>query len=249
MRVLRGLVTAVRTLTTVRIPGADAEHLGAALPWFPVAGAIVGGLVWAAGAVTLRVAPAHWTEAAALIMVVVYVLVTGGLHLDGLADCADALGARGNRERALLIMKDSHTGAFGVMALTLLLLGRWVAYVRLADTHALAWVLAASVVARAGQVHLMSHHPYARQDGTAAGFVRQATRGHACVAGAGAALLVVAVGGLTLRAGVALALTWALSWAWGMWCRGRFGGITGDTIGAGSEMAELAVLVTVAWMR
>lgn len=255
---LAGLVTALRTLTRLPVPGREAEHLGAALPWFPVVGALVGALTVGAGELVLR---GHasleavvqgrgtaWPGAAAFCMLVTGVLVTGALHLDGLADSADGLGGGRNRERALAIMKDSRTGAFGVLALVLVLLGKFAAYGRLLETGHLVWIIAACILARAAQVFLAASQPYARETGTAGAFVRQANWRHAAGAGVGAVALVTAVCGFGLAVPVMAALACGVSAAWGMWCRKRLGGVTGDTLGAGSELVELAVLFAAGWM-
>jgi adenosylcobinamide-GDP ribazoletransferase len=248
MSTWNGLITAARTLTVLRIPGKDAEEMAASLPWFPLVGLMQGLCVAAVGAAVLAIGSVAWSGAASLAMVVAGIALTGGLHLDGLADCADGIGAGRDRERALAIMKDSRTGVFGVLALACALLAKYVAYERAIDVTGLQGVVAAGILSRAVQVHLAVKQPYARATGTAAAYVRGANGRHlAWAAGSAGVLLAV-----TWGPGWWLAALWVVAWlvalGWGRWCRNRFGGVTGDVLGAGSELAEIAVLWAAGWL-
>jgi adenosylcobinamide-GDP ribazoletransferase len=239
---LSGLVTAMRTLTILPIPGHETAGFGAAHAWFPVAGALVGGLLALAAAGVWWIGRG-WSEAAALTVVGGAAVLTSGLHLDGLADWADSFGAR-TPERRLAIMKDSHMGAYGVIALIVMLLGKWAALDRMIDAGGWLWIPAAFVLSRTMQVVLASRHPYARvEGGTGHPFVTEATGRRAgiavLIALALVVLLVRSVTGLLLAAGGAAGLTLAF----GAWCRRRVGGVTGDLLGTCSELVELWVLV------
>jgi len=93
-----------------------APPLGAAAAWFAIVGAAVGAL---AGALAYLAAPQLGTTVAAILAVTMLVVLTGALHADGLADCADGLGVRGDRARRLAVMRDSPIGTFGALALVL----------------------------------------------------------------------------------------------------------------------------------
>ena len=139
---------AVRYLTIVPISRrshAGLEDLGAAAPWFPVVGAALGLVLAAVDAVTTRVFP---PLLAALLTVTLWKLLTGGLHLDGLADCLDGLAGGDPAERRA-IMADSRIGAFGALGLILFLMLELAAVSEL--PHAERWrgLLAAAVIARA----------------------------------------------------------------------------------------------------
>ena len=86
----RGLVTAIRTLTILPIPGRDAESVAAALYWFPLVGLLVGLLQWGLGECIGTIAAKGWPAGAAAVVLVGGAVLTRGLHLDGLADWADA---------------------------------------------------------------------------------------------------------------------------------------------------------------
>src|SRR5215471_18662596 len=118
---IRSLILAVRFLTIVPVPGREdtgRSALGRAGWWFPVIGCALGAvLVVTDRALQGIVSPLL----SALLVLSLWKLVTGGLHLDGLADCLDSLGGR-DAEQRLAIMRDSRIGAFGALGLILLLL-------------------------------------------------------------------------------------------------------------------------------
>src|SRR5712691_5303895 len=117
---MSGLVLAIRYLTILPVPSRDATDrgLGRAAAWFPVVGLGLGLLLVGVDRVTARLFPPLLS---ALLTVTVWKLVTGGLHLDGLADCLDGLMGR-DREHRLTIMRDSRIGTFGAVGLILFLM-------------------------------------------------------------------------------------------------------------------------------
>lgn len=181
----------------------------------------------------------------AILLVAAWVLITGALHLDGLADSADAwLGGYGDRERTLRIMKDPASGPAGVCAVVLVLLGKTLALWTLLD---LGWSLAlllAPVLARAAGASLFLLLPYARPEGLGRAGADHLPRDKVTVALALTALLAVLLGGL---AGAAWVLISALiTWAAVRLLRQRLGGFTGDTAGALIEVVETLVLLAAA---
>ena len=126
----------MRTLTVLPVPGRDAGNMASSLPWFPVVGLILGwilcGLAHAAQYVVDMVGPIFapdtwypstpWHGGVAALLLIGGVVLTRGLHLDGLADWADGFWGGHDRDTVLRIMKDSHTGAFGNIAVTCMLL-------------------------------------------------------------------------------------------------------------------------------
>jgi adenosylcobinamide-GDP ribazoletransferase len=185
------------------------------------------------------------TLLAALLTVTVWKVVTGGLHLDGLADCLDGLVGR-DPEHRLAIMRDSRIGAFGALGLILFLLLELAAVAELPQAVRWRVLLAAPAIARALPPLLARAFPAARPHGHGAAFRAGLHRGSAAVALAlGAA---VAFGALGPMAAVALAAAVVVALAGGWFMAGRLGGISGDVLGASVEVAELAVLLTVsAW--
>lgn len=240
---MRGLVTAIRTLTVLRVPGKEAESFASSLPWFPAVGFLVGWILFGVAALSRLPLLGDWPQLVAAIGGIAGLMLTGGLHADGLADWADGFFGSRDREKTLRIMKDSTIGAFGAMALFADLLLRWICWVRLLAVGNPLWIVVAAVVSRCVQADLAVSQPYARAEGgTAASFVRDARPWHG-----GAALLLAAalLGALPVRmpALVALAVGWLVSRGFGIYARRRIGGVTGDVLGACSEMVETMVLV------
>jgi adenosylcobinamide-GDP ribazoletransferase len=237
----RGFTTAMRTLTVIPMQGEEADSPGAALPWFPAVGFVLAVLLYLTITIVRAIA-GDWSEAPALAAVVAQTILTGGLHLDGLADWADGFWGSRNRDRTLAIMKDSRIGAFGAMALCLVLLGKWLCIAHLITHDAIGWVFAALMLARAVQVYLATSLPYARPGGgTAAGIVEAANDRALWIALAsalGASILL----GLGWEACLALIAALIAARGFAAWCRRRVGGITGDLLGAANELTELLVL-------
>jgi adenosylcobinamide-GDP ribazoletransferase len=242
-----GLLTAARYLTIVPFPGPAQAGIGAvgrAAAWFPIVGAGLGvGL-----ALLDRLAGAVFPPILSVLLTVTgWKLATGGLHLDGLADCLDGLIGK-DAEHRLAIMRDSRIGAFGAVGLILFLMLEIAALGELTPAVRGAALLAAPVIGRATPALLARLFPPAREDGQGASF-RAALSSSAPVIGLAAALAVSVValagaGAAALAVGVATALGVAVLLA------RRLGGITGDVMGAGIEVAELAALLTVcAWTR
>ena len=240
---MRGLVTAFRTLTILPFPGRDADDLADALPFFPIVGAVLGIIVAVAAYVVSR--HLNWLIGAGAVGVALAALLTRALHLDGLADVADALGAGGTRERRLEIMKDPHIGTFGVVAVVLALLLKTAAIVKLAAVPQPYWIVVPFIVARTVQVQLAAALPYARAaGGKAQPFVENAGAMHFVAALIVAAVLCFAVAGF---GGVlVLSLSLAAALALSRWMRKTFGGVTGDLLGMSSELVETALFAALA---
>jgi adenosylcobinamide-GDP ribazoletransferase len=243
-----GLVLALRYLTIVPWPAAapglpaPPQAVGQAAAWFPLVGLGIGLVLAAAERATAGLFP---PVLAALLTVAVWKLITGGLHLDGLADCLDGLGG-GDPEHRLAIMRDSRIGAFGAMGLILVLLLDVGALAEIASSERWRVLIAAPVVARAVLVAVAVLFPPARPDGQGAHF-RAGLRPAAALLGLGtAALVVLAV--LGPEGLVALGVAALVAGAFARVIARRLNGITGDVLGAAVELAELAVLLTVtAW--
>jgi adenosylcobinamide-GDP ribazoletransferase len=238
-----GALLAIAFLTIVPVRLREVTPLGAAAPWFPAVGAVLGA---GAGAIAYVAAPSLGPTVAAVLAVLVLVLLTGALHLDGLADCADGIGARGGgAERRLAVMRDSSIGTFGTLALALWLTLVVAALAGLDRGDAFDALLIAAAVGRwAALLHAVIAPP-ARRDGLGAGFeVSAAGLAIATALAAAAALVAGGVGpGLaTLGAGVAVAAVVTTA------ARRGLGGRTGDTLGATVVLTEAAVVVVLVGM-
>ncbi|MBN1929176.1 MAG: adenosylcobinamide-GDP ribazoletransferase [Chlorobiaceae bacterium] len=246
---LGGLVTALRTLTALPVPGRDAERFSSSFYWFPAVGLVIGGVV----ALLARAGmAAGWPELGAVLALLGGVTLTRGLHADGLADLADGFFGGRSREAALRIMKDPNVGSFGSLALVGIMLFKFVCLLELARAGAYGMIAAGVVLSRTAQVLLAARMPYARSEGgTATAFVRDAGWPHLFVASiSGIALLFVLLGGqvapsVILVIGALIALLFV-----GWLSHRKIGGVTGDVLGACSELVEAAVwLVAALWVK
>ena len=246
---IRGFISAVRTLTAIPVPGRDVERLSSALPWFPAVGLLLGLAVCGAIMLPGLVVARAWPEGLAVLAVVAGVLLTRGIHLDGLADWADGFWGSGDRVRILQIMKDPHIGAFGAIAVVCVMLAKWVSITRLVATGSLEWIIAAYVISRTMPVVLLAAEPYARAEGgTAAPFAQGVGQRHLAVAMLMALILVHLFCGLHWGWPAALLAGWCFTRLFGLWCRGRIGGVTGDILGACTEMVETLILASGAFL-
>lgn len=236
---MRSLRTAFGLMTTlpVRLPDDwSMGDSGRASVWYPFVGLVIGALTWLAWKGTLLIFPS-WV--AAIVTLVVWVVLTGGLHLDGLADCCDGLLASTSVERRLEIMKDPHIGTFGVIGLIIVLLLKAAALASQTPTSGFSILLAASLarfcILPAGLI------PLARPSGMGADFASGFRRSF-IVWGAVIPLVIAVLlgirGGAAVLAGLgALALVLWLA-------RSRIGGVTGDVFGMTVEVVEAVVLLT-----
>ncbi len=238
--IMRDLLAAIGFLTRLPVP-AKVFQGGASpstqLAWYPVVGALIGALLWAVGWLLSTAQPIL----AAALLLFAWVVLTGGLHLDGLADSADAwVGGLGDRERTLAIMKDPRSGPMGVAAVVVVLLLKFAALASLPHPGVALWL--APLLGRAALTVAFLSTPYVRSGGMGSALV-DASRA-ACVAGlAFAVLLGLSAGGPGVRALLAAAVVFTL---WRLACVRRLGGMTGDTCGALTELVEAAVLVVLA---
>jgi adenosylcobinamide-GDP ribazoletransferase len=238
---LRALAAAVTLLTRLPVGArvaVDEADIARSLAWLPLVGVGLGGAVALAG----RALEGRLDNLpTAALIVAAWALATGAIHLDGLADSADALGGH-DREHRLAIMRDSQIGSFGAIALVLVLVLK-IALVAgiLARGHHL-WLLAIPAVARAAASALSAALPYAREQGTGAALVSGPQRAER-LAIALATAVVVALACARLRGLLAVAAAALVALAVGRLAQRRIGGITGDVLGATIELGECAALL------
>jgi len=233
------------TILPLGVTGARSEaHCGRSLRWFPLVGLLIGVILVGAGTLAAPLAPpatvAAWIIAA-------WVLVTGGLHLDGFADVCDGLYGGTTPAQRLRIMKDPHIGAAAVVGLIILLLLKWTLVSGLPGAVLSRGLCLSPCLGRYAMALLAATSPYAgTSTGLAAPFVRGASPHDALIA-----------------TGIALAASWLLLERNGLViavmvvagtlvCRAVFrralGGVTGDVLGAVGEMMEVVVLGAVAML-
>ncbi len=224
------------------VDGQRAMARGAASAWaYPLVGVIVGVILAAATAIMI------WTGIpsgiVAGLVLAGSVIITGAMHEDGLADSADGLWGGWDKARRLEIMKDSHIGVFGVCAIALSLLIRWLALVVIVSTGAY-WVafIAVSALSRASMVVLMGTMPNARDGGLSKSVGRPT---HATVW-----LAIVIAAGFAVLCGYpwAIVVTAFTAFFCGLVAKAKIGGQTGDILGATQQLTEIATLIAIVTM-
>jgi len=240
---LRSLAAAVTFLTRIplgRWVPADADDLARAGPAFPLVGAGIGAAV---GATVAALAHPLSPLLAVSLALVLAAGLTGALHLDALADTADALGAR-SREHALAIMRDHTIGSYGAVAILLDLLIKAAALASLVGHghgHVVRVAIAAGALSRLTPVLLAASLPYARSAGGLGEPLTGGGRPRAAAASIVALAIAVAAAGAdgAILGGCALAVPIVA------WCplRRWLGGVTGDALGATVELTEALTLV------
>lgn len=246
------LLVAVAFLTRLPVPvrpsSSGGPDVGRASLLFPLVGLLIGGLQAGAAALLLHRLP---DPLAALLVVSLGVLVTGALHLDGLADTADGLGGGKDREHALRIMRDHSVGAFGATAIALAIAVKATALASLTmlGGAGLRWIVLAPALGRWAPVLLGAALPYARPEGGLGQALTGGAAGRTELAGATVTALAAAGVLAGWNGAVAVAEALLVVLLFGALCRRRLGGITGDTLGASVELVEAAVLVAAVGLR
>lgn len=240
---MRLFFTAFQFLTIIPLPfrlNYQDGDLGRSMRWFPLVGLAIGALLAGLHYCLLLIFP---ESIVAVILVAVLAAVTGGLHLDGLADVFDGFGARGSRERFLAVMKDSSTGAIGAVALFLGLILKFQALLNLPAGVKYGAIVIFPAAARFSQLLLTVGSRRARNDGLGAAFIATAGGAEMLIAAAtllAAAFLLLGITGIICCLVVALFARLSRSYF-----HRRLGGVTGDIIGCTSELAEILALLTI----
>lgn len=232
--VLADLVSAVFLLTTLPLPFERRASANGGRQFFPLIGLALGAAAWAAFWGGSRVIGATM---GGFLAVTALVVLTGGLHLDGLGDCADGLFGGWTVERRLEIMRDSRVGSFGAIAIVLVLVGDVVALGTLSPHRALAALVGSAGLARLGMLGLVVTLPYVRPQGLGT-LVEGGRKGVDFLVGAVTAAAPLALDwrhGL-LAAGLVVLTTIGV----GALSLRRIGGVTGDVYGGVLELSQLA---------
>jgi adenosylcobinamide-GDP ribazoletransferase len=244
---VKRFIAAIQFLTVCPFVGrvrCGERDLGRCAPFFPLVGIVLGAIVAAIGFGASAFFPAL---PASVLVVAALIGVSGGLHMDGLSDTADGFFSSRPRERVLEIMKDSHTGAMGVIAIVCCICTK---IAMLASVPSALWLPAIFLMPVAGRSALVIHLavlPYARAEGGLASvFLQNRLKGDA--AGALAVMFLVAWYVASIPGVLAAAGSVLVTLVFSFWCKAKIGGFTGDTLGAVCELAELApAIVAVAW--
>jgi adenosylcobinamide-GDP ribazoletransferase len=230
---------AVRFLTVIPIPLRKAPTAGTMVgsAYFPLVGALIGGLLVLASKLLTCLWSAQLVSA---ILVVIWAVLTGGLHLDGLADASDAMLSRRTRTQKLAIMKDSSVGAFGALAVFCALLLKASFLNELSTTLQLQALALAPALGRWALVQAAFFYPAAREEGMGRLFSEHTRARDFAIATllvAGLALLLLSFWGLVVFGGI-----WLMAALINRSFSKALGGLTGDTYGALCEVSEVSAL-------
>ena len=232
---MRGLIFALQFLTRLPTPAINnpaPDMLTKSAGWFPLVGIMIGAVITFPLLTGAIVDP--WLGA--LFGMLCWVWVTGGIHLDGLADLADALGAaHRNPERLLAIMRDPHIGSFGVLAICMLLISKLILLMLLARTPSLIWaIILIPAWARFGTLIWSQTLP---RLGTGLG--------HSFAQHSRPAMMsiwLIALLGISWYISPALLFAPLVLFGWWLFLKFKLNGMNGDCLGAGVEVVETGLL-------
>ena len=240
----RPFIIALQFLTRIPTPQLNTiaqRDIGRSLMWYPLVGLIIGGILLAVMTL-LANSPINLQ---AVLLLSIWVLITGALHLDGLADSADAwLGGHGDKDKTLAIMKDPTSGPAAVVILILVLLLKYVALQSIIENNDWLIILFAPMLARGMILLLFQTTSYVRPGGLGDAFADH----HSHLIGWLLILILASIFGWALewKGLTILATTCMAFFALRYMMQKRLGGTTGDTAGAVIEISEAVILLTAA---
>lgn len=231
------LCTAIRFLTIVPVfwrAEDDPHQFNKCLPFFPVVGAIIGAVGYLGTYISLLFFP---QQVVAVVSLIYLAFISGFLHLDGLADSADGLLSSRPREDCLNIMKDSRTGAMGVVVVVCVLLAKYSALSSMTPENLCLAIFFMPLAGRSAILFSMARLPYAKPEGGLGRlFYSDSSKTAALIAFLS---LIILLGVLVpLQFFVVIIAIIAVNLIFGRWCRRILGGATGDTLGAVCELTE-----------
>ena len=240
--VLASVALAVQFLT--RIPlniniNVSDQRLGVSVLFYPLVGLLIGSILL----LLTHLLPEQSVAINAAIILTTWVLLTGGLHLDGLADCSDAwAGGLGDKERSLKIMQDPAAGPIAVIILLLILLLKWSALQSLLFVDPeLSFLLLAPFLGRLSILILMLSTPYVRENGLGSAMQKHLPKSTAKLIVYTSLLLCFWLSDFYTVVSALILIAWIRHLA-----MQRIQGVTGDVYGASVELVETAVLISLA---
>jgi adenosylcobinamide-GDP ribazoletransferase len=244
---IHGFITALQFLTVFTIRkehDVDENDLARSMVYFPFVGFVIGIILVYANKLFLGFVP---DTIANIFLILLSVLVTRALHIDGLADSVDGIMGGKDRESRLVIMRDSRIGTAGVLSILFVLLIKYVCLNNLFDEHKTAALLTAPAFSRWSQMLMMFQADYGREDGMGKAFVGHVRLGGLIAAsvislGLSAFVIVNEPRTVALAVGIPCAVAlFTVLWRW--YIVRKVGGVTGDSVGAVSEMTEALTLL------
>lgn len=243
---MKDFITGLQFLTRIYIAKQtewSPESFGRSVKFFPLVGGIIGIILVICNQVFAEYLPLLGfympPHVLTILLILINVLLTGGLHCDGFMDTMDGIFSGRSKERMLEIMKDSRVGANGVMAFVLLVLLKWSLILEMSPLLVPSALFVMPILGRFSMVVGITVFPYARMDGIGKAFAQYAGK-YALYSSAAFTLLLIALIGkqAILSLGIVSLCTMLLA----RYVTNLLGGLTGDVYGALSEMAEIIVL-------
>lgn len=237
-------VAALRFLTSIPLPGKrelPPKQLGKASSFFPVAGLVIGGILVLLNWLLDYILPPAVVN---VMLIGALVVLTGAMHLDGLADTCDGIAGNKTVEERWAVMRDSRTGAFGVVGIVVVVLVKYVTLSSIPEEFFIVVLLFMPVVSRWAMVYAIFTYHYARQSGLGTAF-KQSTRWPQFTI-ATVITFVIATGLFPLfsLAGFIIIFgVWLVITLFALYLKHKFAGLTGDTYGAINEVAEVTALL------
>ncbi|MCK5902414.1 MAG: adenosylcobinamide-GDP ribazoletransferase [Cocleimonas sp.] len=233
-------VTFLTRIPTPKISTMTEKEISFSLLYYPVVGLCIGLLLTLIAFLLSLVANPDVVSVLAAIIIVLWVLITGALHLDGLADTADGfLGGQGSQSRTLEIMKDPVSGPAGISSIFLVLMLKYTAVLSILNSDISFWsLLLAPVLARAVAIGLLTYSPVAQTKGLAFELKKQAFPEFVATI----LFFVVTVTFFVTNLWVLISLSFIV-YAIRHWALSRLGGVTGDILGMTIELIEALFLV------
>lgn len=229
------------TITPIKIRSIDEKNMPGALPYFPLVGLLLGLILIGIDSFLLFLKFEQFYIN--IILVVSLIILTGGIHLDGLADTVDGLASRKNKEEMLKVMRDSNIGAIGALSLISILLLKITFLSSISISLKPASLILMLTLSRYSLVFSMFLFPYAREEGKAKAFIEGINFKvlfSATIIALGIAALAWQLKGLAIFGAAAIS-----AYMIGRFINNKIGGITGDTLGAVSEIIETVVLLSI----
>lgn len=216
----------------------DIDQLRRSILFFPVAGLLIGVLQAAVAATSVHI---FSKEIAVLLSMSFVILLTGALHLDGLADTMDGILSARRKEQMLLIMKDSRIGTHGVLALIFSILLKYLFLMEVSEAMILPVLVTLPVAGRTAMAVMLWGSSYARKEGLGNLFIGKTLPKDSIFAGLTGAILVYMFTGVWGVFSLVLALFVSLLFKRHL--NALLGGLTGDTLGAMNELSELVYIL------
>lgn len=234
-----GFYVAILFLTRIPFPQIELDEgkIASSLPFFPCAGAVIGGILSLMYILGQKVLP-H--EVVAGLIVVISIIITGGMHLDGFADTMDALFCYGDREKKLAVMKDSRIGAYGVIGIVSVILLKYVLVASLPKVYLMQSLIGFPVLSRWMMTFSIVFYPYIREKGLGKAFTSQKISAFIIASITTIIIMYIMLG---LKSLIVIIGVFMAGLLFILYLTRQFGGMTGDTYGATNEFCEIIALL------